>query len=794
MRLIRRDLFIFVSIVEFDNTSVRNNMKELMKPDLSVCIIAKNESSMLPACIESVLPIAKEIIVVDTGSEDNTVELAHKSGCRVIETTWENDFSKARNIALSAAKYPFILSIDADERLLNPEAISDVLADARATTGAWLIEVKSEAINENGQKDVFLSNLLRLFRNTPPIRYEGIVHEQIIHSIKQNNFEIENSDAKILHLGYSLSAKDMLAKQKRNLNLLNIALDIDSSDYYALLHRAKTHLSMGKLLEAENDIAKVITSPTNNNTLKPQAFNYGAIIAFRLNNLDHAFERAKLSASIINEQVFANFILADLYAKKGDLKNSLKHYLTIEKAIKHPNLKARIMGDYYLPFSELAFKIGRTYTLLADYDKAEEYFSLGNAADKANIHNLVGLANMSFKRARYNDAESYLKEALALSPGNKEILGFLDSLKKQIRKQTETFETIPIDEKQKTGISVSMIVKNEEKMLSGCLESIKDIADEIIIVDTGSTDKTKEIALSYGAKVYDFEWIDDFSAARNYSLKHCKGDWILYLDADERLENESKEELLRVIRTKDNNIGGYICIIQSAHSRLDGSSELHRGGYPRLFKNFGYPSIHFKGRVHEQITPSIISLDKVFVMTDIKIEHLGYNQPREVMESKIKRNYKMLLAHIKEEPTYGYAWYQLGQTLAQMKIFNEAEESIRFALKCGDLSDSIYASATATLAQLTGSQKKFSEALYWAEESLKKAPEQLYSISLKAHALLYLNRLEEAEHYFKLLAKLKESQRGVPLSGFDIEVPDKIIEQGLRELERRKSNQNNLNN
>jgi glycosyltransferase involved in cell wall biosynthesis len=122
---------------------------------------------MLPACLESVLPVAKEIILVDTGSDDNTIELAHKSGCKVIESKWENDFSKARNLAISNAKCEYILSIDADERLLNPEAILKTLTNAKDETGAWLVEVKSEAITTDRKKDVYVSNLLRLFRNKP---------------------------------------------------------------------------------------------------------------------------------------------------------------------------------------------------------------------------------------------------------------------------------------------------------------------------------------------------------------------------------------------------------------------------------------------------------------------------------------------------------------------------------------------------------------------------------------------------------------------------------------------------
>jgi len=85
-------------------------------------------------------------------------------------------------------------------------------------------------------------------------------------------------------------------------------------------------------------------------------------------------------------------------------------------------------------------------------------------------------------------------------------------------------------------LTLSMIVKNEEANLRDCLESVKDVVDEIVLVDTGSTDKTIRIAEEFGAKIYRFNWINDFSAARNFALKQSTGDWILYLDADEGLK------------------------------------------------------------------------------------------------------------------------------------------------------------------------------------------------------------------------------------------------------------------
>ena len=89
-------------------------------------------------------------------------------------------------------------------------------------------------------------------------------------------------------------------------------------------------------------------------------------------------------------------------------------------------------------------------------------------------------------------------------------------------------------------VSLCMIVKNEENYLPNCLNSIKDIVDEIIVVDTGSTDKTVDIAKSFGAKVYYFPWRNNFSEARNESLKYATKDWILILDADDELSPKNQ--------------------------------------------------------------------------------------------------------------------------------------------------------------------------------------------------------------------------------------------------------------
>ncbi len=327
--------------------------------------------------------------------------------------------------------------------------------------------------------------------------------------------------------------------------------------------------------------------------------------------------------------------------------------------------------------------------------------------------------------------------------------------------------------------SLCMIVRNEEKMLRDCLESVSGLVDEIILVDTGSEDKTIEIAKEFGAEIFNFPWLDDFAAARNESLKHARGEWILYLDADERISPLNIEKLRKALSEADEKLGALLCTIESLHYIDEDNQELHRGAYPRLFRNLGYPKIKFTGRVHEQISPSIRDAGLGMLGSDIVIIHEGYNTTKDVMESKIKRNYKLLLDHIQEEPTNGYAWYQLGQTLAQMRLKEKAEESILFAIECGDLSDSVYASAANSLSKMSGSRRDFEKALFWSEESLKKAPEQVFGLTLKASALLQLKRAEESVSCFEKALLVLSDRKGNPQSGFDIMLSPKSIREGL---------------
>ncbi|MEE9260777.1 MAG: glycosyltransferase family 2 protein, partial [Candidatus Scalindua sediminis] len=150
-------------------------------------------------------------------------------------------------------------------------------------------------------------------------------------------------------------------------------------------------------------------------------------------------------------------------------------------------------------------------------------------------------------------------------------------------------------------ISLCMIVKNEEKFLPTCLESIKDYVDEIIIVDTGSTDSTVEIARRYNAKIYHHAWENSFSKARNHSLKYATCDWILWLDADEEVDKKDAYKLKKVIKDPvecETAPRANAIYLQMLDKSVEGQSDSIMNSR-KIFRN--HLGFHFEGIVHNYL-------------------------------------------------------------------------------------------------------------------------------------------------------------------------------------------------
>ncbi len=288
-------------------------------------------------------------------------------------------------------------------------------------------------------------------------------------------------------------------------------------------------------------------------------------------------------------------------------------------------------------------------------------------------------------------------------------------------------------------LSVTMIVKNEEKFLEGCLQSIKNVADELIIVDTGSTDRTCEIARQYGAQLYNFSWINDFAAARNEALKHATCSWVLYVDADERVKPEQHRKLRWML--EDKRVDAWYLKLRCPNG-TDKSAIEHLVPYPRLFRRM--PGLAFVGRIHEQITPALAERKARFKDSDIVIDHLGYAQNEEIIRQKQERNLVMLSQQVTDEPKNAYVHYQLGQTLIILKRVDEGLDHLKKALEIGNLSHAIHASIYGIFAGQSLENKMYGDVEEQAALSLKYAPRQRHAHLMLMESYINQKRWNEA--------------------------------------------------
>ncbi len=231
-------------------------------------------------------------------------------------------------------------------------------------------------------------------------------------------------------------------------------------------------------------------------------------------------------------------------------------------------------------------------------------------------------------------------------------------------------------------ISQCMIVKNEEKNMERALSWGKSIMYEQIVVDTGSTDHTVEIAEKMGAKVFHFTWIDDFAAAKNYAIEQATGDWIAFLDADEYFLEEDVRKIPNILRYLDKEqykvkgIKQRCNVVKSALCNLDGEGKVKEVNEQiRIFRNVPY--IRYKGKIHEQLSKEqehdILIADMKELLT---VYHTGYAWTKDSREKKMIRNISMLKKELEGNQDSAELQLYLAESLI---IHNEIEEALYYA-------------------------------------------------------------------------------------------------------------------
>lgn len=241
--------------------------------------------------------------------------------------------------------------------------------------------------------------------------------------------------------------------------------------------------------------------------------------------------------------------------------------------------------------------------------------------------------------------------------------------------------------KAKVWLSQCMIVKNEEKNIRRALTWGKDIVKEQIVVDTGSTDRTVEIASEMGARVFHFQWIDDFAAAKNYAIEQARGNWIAFLDADEYLSTKDARKMLLIlekIESGEAHVNGkkpQMIITTLADVRENGKiATVMR--QQRFFQNV--KELRYGNRIHERIfykgNDELVYGD---VAHEITIFHTGYTEQAYAETNKIERNVRLLKREIEENPENYTCMVYLGEAYEVGNRILEAEEVYEKVLSCG---------------------------------------------------------------------------------------------------------------
>ena len=298
-------------------------------------------------------------------------------------------------------------------------------------------------------------------------------------------------------------------------------------------------------------------------------------------------------------------------------------------------------------------------------------------------------------------------------------------------------------------ISLCMIVKDEEECLGRCLDSVKALADEMIIVDTGSSDRTVEIAESYGAKIYHHPWQGSFSEARNYGLQFATGDWILQLDADEALEPSDIPAIREAVQSDAYNA----IFVALLNDTPEGWAKHY---FQRIFRR---GKARYEGIVHNQLVFEGKQLN-----TEIRIYHWGYNLSLKKMREKYKRTEALLARQIEETPQNAFAWQNYLRVLRAQKRYEEVESNGLKALEIcgGNLTETNWQMIQYDRVYCLLQRGLYDQAEKLCREVLDRYKTNLDCLYILGSVLIAKQNFQESISYFKDYLRVIEQEKRTP--------------------------------
>ncbi len=616
---------------------------------LTIGMIVKNEEKWLDKCLSAIKPILdsvdSELIITDTGSTDHTVETAKKYTDKILHFDWVNDFSAARNTGIEAAKGEWFMFLDADEIFISCQEIIDFFNSGeykRYKAASYIIR---DLAGDGTFNDFSAKRLAKL---APDTHFDGIIHERL-----HTEQPVKHLSDIAEHYGYIFSTEsDRIAKFERNYSLLKEKYDkVKNTDpmIYAEMYdtlavgfkqkEADEYLEKGIrwCIKHEHPVLVLLYCKKARHLLfekrTVEALNvcddyFGMSSKIRSQNLYSDVEIIAVKATALyrlgkyNETIAALSEYFRLYEelKKGKLDTNDKMYGSLSLASDHNYLS--YVGQFLVCCTDL----GKHEFAAMALSKLPIY---KYSANRGMLNSVISLEASVLKKVDHSYYDKFSKQ--------------LDDYgKNELKKVTHKPEP-----KKNTGkiiLTIGMIVKNEEKYLDRCLSAIKPILDnvdsELIITDTGSTDRTVEIAKKFTDKVLHFDWINDFAAARNFGLEKAQGEWFMFVDADDIFR--SCDNIIRFFNSGEYKKYNSATYVSSNFTNDINTVTVYRAQRLTRIK----PNTKFEGIVHELMNTFGSPVKHLADTAD----HYGYiYTDKSDAAKKSKRNIELLLKRYQTE-------------------------------------------------------------------------------------------------------------------------------------------------
>lgn len=760
---------------------------------LSFCMIVKDELVNLQELLPWLLQTQAELVIVDTGSTDGTLEFLQKNLKSVPQFDWCDDFAAARNFSITHASRDYVCWFDADDRMDDMSFQKLTALVQSKPQSAYQFRVRSPIeVNSQGeviQEEVFTQ--LRLFPRVYPgvhpqtsPMFRSPIHEEVRSHIEQNHLQVMTSDIEIQHQGYVTPALRE-RKSQRNLKILAKANKEEVFDPYLAMEYGHALFQTSKYEEALEQYAQIWQAELSDDLeIKRHTPLFIANTFKELKQKQDAFDWYCLSADFYPEVYAGLYETAKCYSESHDLEQAIVYLKKLTQSTESiGSIPQNYIGIYRNACGLLTILLYGTKRYSELHSMIQQWFDHSLSFKTSSARSLqfsdqlpkltleeIPIDPWVFVECLYQAQQYSLAKKVYLhlklqvrNDFHTQIIKDIHqaNIEKQTMKPSDVNQNLGTIQKplkgrgKKNTLSVCMIVKNEEKNIQAAIESFRPFADEIIVNDTGSTDQTVPILKSLGVTLIETTWEGDFSKARNVSLDKATSSWVIWMDADDRVPKEEIQHFLKLKTAPLDRCFGFQVVNT-------------QGGLPigtrfmqtRMFPN--HPEIRFERKIHEQIIFSCARLGLHSIFTETLIWHTGYEDP-EQKKAKAFRNLELLKGEVgrEEDPIIAM---QEGDSLAILERWEEAGAAYEeaYALpNCREHNKDVWKELPNSIGRCYQQSGHFEKALTWFEKGQAQGPEKVEPWFYQGETLMRLNRHQEARPFFQKALSLDRSFSGV---------------------------------